>query len=444
MPKLSYVARRSFNRVAFLFLIGIVGFVAKPASAEWPPPEGADLTDVNNMPDDPSYRNGGDWNLTSFIPSENVDKVSDYENSIGAGIHADRAWQLNIGNRDVIIAVLDSGIRWGERDLVNKYYLNRGELPVPDAACGVAAGPDPYDVNGDGHFNVQDYTTATGHEQPLIATICDPRVNDMNGNPILDPQDLILTFSDDTDDDNNGWVDDISGWDIFDDDNDPNDDTDFGHGSGEARDSAAEADNGISSPGVCPECSILMGRRGHPGSAGLDQRHSGDDRRDRVRMGARRGNGRVRRRRGQLPRESARIGQPHDLCARQYVQPNQPRGVGHVPGIQQLHELRAAAAAVHARHVVLVRGGWQDIGHRRIDVLGRPGRRHHPARRHLSRHRPVPSPCALVRGDQAAAIDDGRRHLRSGRCDGSGEVPNVHRMGEPLRLRAHQRAQRPR
>ena len=260
MPTLSYVSRRWFSRAGYLFLIGIVGFMAQPAGAQWPPPEGADLTNSNNWPNDPGY--AGDWNLWSFIPAENLDKVSDYELSIGAGIHADRAWQLNTGNRDVIIAVLDSGIRWRERDLVNKFYLNRGELPVPNAACGVAVGLDPYDVNGDGHFNVQDYTTATGHQQPDANLICDPAVTDANTNGILDPQDLIMTFSDDTDADDNGWIDDISGWDMFHDDNDPNDDTDFGHGSGEARDSAAETDNGISSPGVCPECSILMVRVG--------------------------------------------------------------------------------------------------------------------------------------------------------------------------------------
>ena len=213
-----------------------------------------------NWPNDPGY--DGQWNLWSFMPAENLGRVSDYEISIGSGIHADRAWQRTTGDSRVIIAVLDSGIRWRERDLVNKFYLNRGELPVPEAACGVAAGSDLYDVNNDGVFNVQDYTTATGHEQPAPATLCDSRVSDANANGIIDPQDLITAFSDAVDDDTNGWIDDISGWDIFSDDNDPNDDTDFGHGSGEARDSAAETDNGIGDAGVCPDCVLLMVRTG--------------------------------------------------------------------------------------------------------------------------------------------------------------------------------------
>ena len=184
------------------------------------------------------------------------------ELAIGSGIHADEAWEVTLGDPRVVIAVLDSGIRWNERDLVNKFYLNRGELPVPDAACGTAAGSDPWDVNGDGVFNVQDYTTATGHAQPDAATICDSRVTDTNGNGFLDPEDLITAFSDGTDDDDNGWTDDIAGWDAFHDDNDPFDDTDYGHGTGEAKDSTAEGDNGMGDIGVCPTCLVMPVRVG--------------------------------------------------------------------------------------------------------------------------------------------------------------------------------------
>jgi hypothetical protein len=220
---------------------------ATPAHADWPPPEGADLSQPANWPNDPGY--DGQWNLWSWMPSANVGRVSDYEASVGSGIHADRAWQRTTGRPEVIIAVLDSGIRWGDLDLVNKFYLSRGELPVPAAGCGVNA-LDPHDANGDGVFNVKDYDS------------CDPAVSDLNENGVIDPQDLIRAFSDGTDDDANGWVDDISGWDAFHDDNDPSDDTDFGHGTGEAKDSAAETDNGIGDAGVCPRCTVLMVRVG--------------------------------------------------------------------------------------------------------------------------------------------------------------------------------------
>jgi hypothetical protein len=248
------------RRAAITFALAAAAAMARAAAAGWPPAQSDDMENPASWPSDPGY--DGQWNLWSFIPAENKARVSDYELAIGAGIHADRAWQRTIGDRRVVIAVLDSGIRWRERDLVNKYYLSRGELPVPESACGDASGDDAHDVNDDGAFNVQDYTTATGTTQPTPETLCDSRVTDVNGNGILDPQDLILTFSDEIDDDGNGWIDDISGWDMFDDDNDPADDTDFGHGTGEARDSAAETHNGLADAGVCPECSVLMVRVG--------------------------------------------------------------------------------------------------------------------------------------------------------------------------------------
>ena len=60
------------------------------------------------------------------------------------------------------------------------------------------------------------------------------------------------------DDDGNGYVDDISGWDFFADDNDAYDDNRFGHGNGEARWSVAEGNNGKGDIGVCPDCTALM------------------------------------------------------------------------------------------------------------------------------------------------------------------------------------------
>ena len=65
-----------------------------------------------------------------------------------------------------------------------------------------------YDTNHDGTFNILDYST-------------DPRVTDRNGNGYKDPEDLIVAFSDGTDHDGNGYVDDISGWDFYNHQNDP-------------------------------------------------------------------------------------------------------------------------------------------------------------------------------------------------------------------------------
>jgi MYXO-CTERM domain-containing protein len=240
-------------------LVAVMLFSGR-ATADWPPAVGSDLTNPANQPNDPGY--SGDWNYWSYIPAADADHVSAYQNMIGAGIHADEAWEHTTGNRRVVIAVIDSGIRWGEPDLVNKFYLNRGELPVPDPACGTGSASDPWDANGDGVFNVQDYTTARGAQQPTPDTVCDPRVSDKNGNGLIDPQDLIMIFSDGVDTDGNGYIDDIAGWDAYYDDNDPSDDTDYGHGTGEAKDSSAQGNNAIDDIGVCPDCTVMMVRAG--------------------------------------------------------------------------------------------------------------------------------------------------------------------------------------
>ncbi|MBV9284274.1 MAG: hypothetical protein JO176_06645, partial [Acidimicrobiia bacterium] len=162
------------------------------------------------------------------------------------GPGTNHAWEVTTGRPDTLITVMDSGIEWRTPELANKIHLNMGELPVPCvgdiSSCTTHYGGtlQDYDVNHDGVFNVQDYAK-------------DPRVTDRNKNGILDPEDLILTFSDGVDHDHNGYVNDIAGWDFYQNDNDPADDVTYGHGTGEARDSSAEVDKQLSQ---CPNCMV--------------------------------------------------------------------------------------------------------------------------------------------------------------------------------------------
>ncbi|MBW2455109.1 MAG: VCBS repeat-containing protein, partial [Deltaproteobacteria bacterium] len=87
-------------------------------------------------------------------------------------------------------------------------------------------------------------------------------LGDINQNGILDAGDIILNFSDDIDDDQNGYADDISGWDFMKDDNNPYDDTRYGHGTGEAKDSVATGNDGHGDIGGCPKCRFLPMRVG--------------------------------------------------------------------------------------------------------------------------------------------------------------------------------------
>lgn len=178
-----------------------------------------------------------------------------------SGFNAAGAWKLTRGQPDVTVAILDTGIKWDNRGVRRKIALNSGELPTPAVdrtnstepgqSCSTYTAAD--DANGDGAFNVVDFS-------------CDSRVATGAGADGLanrvDGQDLIATFGGDgTDDDANGYVDDVAGWDFFDNDNDPYDASSYfaaaNHGTGRAEEVAEQADDGESALGVCPSCQLM-------------------------------------------------------------------------------------------------------------------------------------------------------------------------------------------
>lgn len=247
----------------------LASIAAHDARAAWPPPESAtakDMADPANWPNDPDYGftedDEGQWNYYSFMPSVAVN-VRPEETASGMSI--DLAWRYTIGDPSVKIVVTDSGIKWDDYDLVDSAYLSAAELAnhKPTMADGTACGGEGelagFDCNGDGMLSVSDYKD-TPALQPE-ASDGHPK-GDKNNNGILDAGDIILNFSDGVDDDKNGYTDDISGWDFMKNDNDPYDDTRYGHGTGEARDSTAQANNGHGSAGVCPRCRFIPTRVG--------------------------------------------------------------------------------------------------------------------------------------------------------------------------------------
>jgi hypothetical protein len=214
-----------------LAAIGVAAALAGgSARAEFPSPTCADAGCADpadfgsylfyppgELPNDFPLTDGGTW---KYLPD--------------TGMNVTGAWQVTTGRPDVVAAILDSGIRWNERSLANQVWLNLGELPLP-AGCAAR------DCNGDGFVSVADY----------------PDAPDVNSNGFLDGQDLIAAYSDGLDGDGNGYVDDIAGWDFQDDDNDPFDIVDYGHGTGEAEDQVSEADDGSGLPGFAPSSRFL-------------------------------------------------------------------------------------------------------------------------------------------------------------------------------------------
>lgn len=123
-------------------------------------------------------------------------------------INADDVWSIpGLHGNGVVVAVLDSGVDLDHSDLANRLWINTGE-----------------DIDHDGQFTAADN----------------------NG----------------IDDDSNGYIDDVVGWDFQNNDNDPNDW--YGHGTHVAGTVAGNGSGGTAT-GVAPEAKIMaLGYSGDP------------------------------------------------------------------------------------------------------------------------------------------------------------------------------------
>jgi len=277
--------RFSPGRLVLVARIAPIVLAAGPVQA-WPLPDPeappSALARPEAMPDDPDYpprgpTGGGQCKgqtaLYGFTP-ECVTGLGAEEAAAGVGMAVDRAWLLTRGSPHVIVAIVHDGFALGDADLGRSWWLNRGELPPPEWPSGPPPGPDRHDANGDGRFDVLDYTTATGTTAPRTATVVDRRLvaradgGDVNGNGRLDPDDLLRVFSDGVDDDANGRIDDAAGWDLV--EEDATMPPGSGGGTQAARLVAAVTNNGVGGAGICPECRVLPLRAGTRGRARAD------------------------------------------------------------------------------------------------------------------------------------------------------------------------------
>jgi hypothetical protein len=258
-------------RACLASLVALAASLAAPLSSDaWPFPENVtreQAADPMLWPNDPDYRR--QYHHWSWIPTRNqmLPGFRREELAIGAGNNTDRAWGLSTGDPRVLIAVLDSGIEWDARAIQLQAAINIAEVPLPQRADGTTFAT--HDADGNGRIDVRDFSldarVPCGTSLPHPITMCRDAMgmpNDPNRNGILDAGDLIRVFSNGIDEDDNGFVDDISGWDFFKDDNDPYDDTRYGHGTGEAEDSVATGNDGIGNIGGCPDCQYVPLRVG--------------------------------------------------------------------------------------------------------------------------------------------------------------------------------------
>jgi hypothetical protein len=237
--------------------------------------DGNPCTSAISGPNDPDYAaaernplsgatfNAEQWHLYDCIP-QSAPVATDPEGASGMSVN--KAWAaFGMGRGDLTVAYIEGGVNWrinSSTDIRRKAYLNCGELPAPENAAGsTMPGHSPgclqanksYDLDGDGVLTVDDYAN-------------DPRI----AHPLLHPEaggitaeDLIVAFSDGKDNDHNGFVDDISGWNFHRDTNDPQtDQSTYGHSDGESAQAVAEANNHFAGAGICPNCRLLMVKAG--------------------------------------------------------------------------------------------------------------------------------------------------------------------------------------
>ncbi len=204
-----------------------------------------------------------------------------------AGVNMTGAWaQGNLGRDDILVAYIEGGVNYssdGIKDGLDGVYLNEAELPRPEHSDGSPAAT--HDANGDGRFDVRDFA-----EDPRVNPPCPAGVKPFTKHEegttrgcaaggrheylnrvriagektaYLSPEDLIVVFSDGTDADHNGYVDDISGWNFDRGTNDPQtDDLAYNHAPGLISLIGGEADNGYAGVGVCRTCRVVPIKQG--------------------------------------------------------------------------------------------------------------------------------------------------------------------------------------
>jgi subtilisin family serine protease len=182
------------------------------------------IVSVDAVSDDTLYTGGQLWGMYG----DQTSPANQY------GSQAGEAWAAGkIGSTKVVTGVIDSGIDYTHQDLYLNIWLNQNEIASTLRAALV-------DVDGDGLIGFRDLNDAANAAY----------VSDFNANGRIDAGDLLADtrWENGTDQDGNGYVDDLIGWDFVNNDNDPYDDNE--HGTHVAGSIAGMGGNGTGVAGV--------------------------------------------------------------------------------------------------------------------------------------------------------------------------------------------------
>jgi hypothetical protein len=258
-------------KLRWLIPVLALSFARMSAAAEWPAPQTTPIDALSQSkfwPSDPDYAFGtsessemgkpGQWWLYSFVPDRAPTAPLLRQPGLAAGLSVDAAWRYSIGKPGIVLAFLDDGIDWATDELSRKIVFNPGELGGKPPAhrdqtpCAPLVPNDPdsprFDCSNppDGVVTIDDFAEVLGWYP-------DGRRIDPNGNGILDPGDVVLWCQDHRDDDQNGLVDDIAGWNFVEGNAFPRHLATHS-GTDVALDALAKTDNGVGRAGVCPDC----------------------------------------------------------------------------------------------------------------------------------------------------------------------------------------------
>ncbi|MFM7421564.1 MAG: S8 family peptidase, partial [Alphaproteobacteria bacterium] len=179
---------------------------------------------IQAVPNDARYTDGSLWGMYGDGSSP--------ANQFGS--QAAEAWaQGHTGSMANVMGVIDTGIDYTHPDLYLNIWLNQREIPTTLRAS-------LSDIDQDGLITFRDLNGSANASYVL----------DYNGNGRIDAGDLLndIRWENGVDEDGNGYLDDLIGWDFFNNDNDPYDD--HNHGSHVAGTIGALGGNSIGVVGV--------------------------------------------------------------------------------------------------------------------------------------------------------------------------------------------------
>jgi subtilisin family serine protease len=209
--------------------------------AEWEQTETVALD-----PNDPKYVDGTLWGMNGTY-----------------GIKAPQAWDITTGTTAVVLADIDTGVDYTHPDLYLNIWINQGEIPPtlvdPNNPSRLR------DLDRDGLITFYDLNNAINQGPG--------KITDLNGNGRIDAGDILRPsasggWANGVSDNGDGYVDDLIGWDFFNNDNNPMDDNN--HGTHTTGTIAGIGNNAVGVAGVNWRAQIMVMKFLGAGGSGSD------------------------------------------------------------------------------------------------------------------------------------------------------------------------------